>query len=224
MYYNAYGGVYYGGNDYRDYVAHSLGEWKIHKYIKKIGDRYIYPAVKAVGKATGISSYMGMRDAKRREEKYSPDTKYLGERGNRAKRQTALARRNYKTNEIAFKKSIAGRTISAVNSAGKAIKSAASAVKNAIPNLDRKLTKNPGRLGHYYRKGKALLNKLLGYVPGTKQNKLRRQIADANARQSANGAKVISTQKSTFKGGKDNKETFSKTVYSYWGNNKKKKR
>lgn len=33
----------YPDNDYRDYLEHSWGEWKQHKYLYKKGNRYYYP-------------------------------------------------------------------------------------------------------------------------------------------------------------------------------------
>lgn len=39
--------IFYGNNDWRDYVAHGFESWSMHKYLKKIGDgpnaKYIYP-------------------------------------------------------------------------------------------------------------------------------------------------------------------------------------
>lgn len=43
-------------NDYLDYLVHSSGPWKVHKYVKKIGNKYIYP-----------------KDAIRMPNKYSDD-------------------------------------------------------------------------------------------------------------------------------------------------------
>lgn len=54
----------YPENDYRNYLEHSLGEWKVHKYIQKIGDRYIYPKTRKIATAVaGLSK-------KNRERKF----------------------------------------------------------------------------------------------------------------------------------------------------------
>lgn len=56
----------YPENDWRNYLEHSTGEWKVHKYIQKIGDRYIYPATRRVATAVaGLSKKNRERKAYR---------------------------------------------------------------------------------------------------------------------------------------------------------------
>ena len=42
-----------------DYLEHSSGPWKKHKYIKKIGDRYVYARDKIAGAAQNAREGVG---------------------------------------------------------------------------------------------------------------------------------------------------------------------
>lgn len=59
-----------GRNDYNEeYLAHSKGPWKKHKYIKKVGNRYYYAGSKGYYKALATSDDANYTDSQKRAAK-----------------------------------------------------------------------------------------------------------------------------------------------------------
>lgn len=61
--------------EYQNYIAHSKGPWKKHKYLKKIGKRYIYPIKNEIKQVTDpFDSQLGGHNTK----KYNAFQKFIG--------------------------------------------------------------------------------------------------------------------------------------------------
>lgn len=161
--------VYYGNNDWRDYLAHAQGERKFHKYIKKIGQGanavYIYAkdAAKKVGSAarkagaavgTAAGKVTGSYYKKQADSYNKQALTYLG-LGN----QSGFAMASQKSGEYSKKyvNSIGQRSIRAAKAIGKAAKGAFTAAKSAISSM-----KIGQGIKWLAKKGKSLADKILG--------------------------------------------------------------
>ena len=183
--YNPYtGAVYYGGNDYRDYLAHSKGPWlKPTKYLKKIGEGanavYVYAKDKIMGTSHGqaasrhadvaMKARANYKKAEAAAKKATPGS--LSSKIARSQRDAAKTvydeySRKYNESMRKYNNSIGQRAIRAAYGAKAAINSGRRSVHRAI-NSGVKIARTAlGKLrtaaGSLIERGRSLISRLLG--------------------------------------------------------------
>ncbi len=195
MYYNSIysGAIYYGNNDYRDYVAHSRGPWKKHlyKFIDAAGN-YVYDTAKkvggAIGNATGYTAKSKMNYHKSNALKGYASAKQFDNMGQRKTADTFRKGANENAKKAAeyerqYNKSFAGavdRTVSRIDKATKplrtkaisSVKGAYSKAKSSVVGAYNKLrTTNYRQVAkNLVNKGKSLVQRIIGAVKATAKN------------------------------------------------------
>ena len=209
MYYsNVYSGaIYYGNNDYRDYIAHSKGPWKKHlyKFIDAAGN-YVYDTAKKVGgaisNATGYTAKSKMNYHESNALKGYASAKQFDNMGQRKTADTFRKGANENAKKAAeyerqYNKSFAGavdRTITKVKStrtyttAKRLVRSAASSMRTAFNTVKTKAA-------DLIDKGKRAVNRFISGLPIVRKYRANKALKAVNEQQAKATAKTKEKQK-----------------------------
>ena len=145
-----------------NYLAHSKGPWKKHKYIKKVGNRYYYAGSKGYYKALATTDDANYTDAQKKAAK-----KVNARNANKANLKRASRKQRVKNVGVSARLTAqkAGR---AASNAGKAVAGAAKKAAYYAPYRAKaygdiaKINVNSAK-----KKGMAAINKLFGKAKST---------------------------------------------------------
>lgn len=212
MYYgNIYGGaIYYGNNDYRDYIAHygvKGMKWKDHLYraIDAAGN-YVYDTAskigRAVGNATGYTAKSKMNYHKSAALKGYDSANYYDKKGERTMANTWRKGANENAKKAAeyqaqYNKSFAGavdRTITRVKST-RTYTTAKRLVRSAVSSMRTAFSTVKTKAADLIEKGKRAVNRFISGLPIVRKYRASKAMKAINEQQAKATAATKEKQK-----------------------------